>query len=92
MTEFKQTTHLVDRARAYLADVQMGHSVWHALGGQIGWWLRQEVHRCQWLGSGWAQRNPYGRIRSAAPHSGMLLPDATACATGGPSLTIATFE
>ena len=25
MTEFKQTTHLVDRARAYLADVQMGH-------------------------------------------------------------------
>lgn len=25
MTEFKQTTHLVERARAYLADVQMGH-------------------------------------------------------------------
>ena len=25
MTEFKQTTHLVDRARAYLEDVQMGH-------------------------------------------------------------------
>ena len=25
MTEFKQTTHLVERARAYLADVQAGH-------------------------------------------------------------------
>jgi len=25
MTEFKQTTHLVDRARTYLADVQAGH-------------------------------------------------------------------
>ena len=25
MTEFKQSARLVDRARAYLADVQMGH-------------------------------------------------------------------
>lgn len=25
MTEFKQTTHLVERARTYLEDVQMGH-------------------------------------------------------------------
>ena len=25
MTEFKQSTRLVERARAYLADVQMGH-------------------------------------------------------------------